>query len=118
MVTCLHRALTAPSRWPSRWTWPWTTSNPSLATEPTFAAPQACSLTTLRRPLPLEVSSALLFDPGTGRTRHTDFGSCYQAVTDKDRRHDGPFVTAVVTTGICCRPSCRARLPQAENVSF
>ncbi|MET8536640.1 Ada metal-binding domain-containing protein [Streptomyces sp. NPDC005065] len=49
---------------------------------------------------------------------HTDFGTCYQAVTDKDRRYDGQFVTAVHTTGIYCRPSWPARLPHAENVSF
>jgi len=36
----------------------------------------------------------------------------------KDRRFDGAFVTGVHSTGIYCRPSCPARVPRRENVSF
>ena len=36
----------------------------------------------------------------------------------KDARFDGWFVTAVLTTGIYCRPSCPARPPFARNVHF
>ncbi len=36
----------------------------------------------------------------------------------KDRRFDGTFVTGVHSTGIYCRPSCPARPPKRENVSF
>lgn len=36
----------------------------------------------------------------------------------KDRRFDGVFVTGVHSTGIYCRPSCPARPPKRENVSF
>lgn len=36
----------------------------------------------------------------------------------KDRRFDGVFVTGVHSTGIYCRPSCPARAPKRENVSF
>lgn len=36
----------------------------------------------------------------------------------KDRRFDGAFVTGVHSTGIYCRPSCAARPPKRENVSF
>jgi AraC family transcriptional regulator of adaptative response/methylated-DNA-[protein]-cysteine methyltransferase len=36
----------------------------------------------------------------------------------KDRRFDGMFVTGVHSTGIYCRPSCPARPPKRENVSF
>ena len=36
----------------------------------------------------------------------------------KDRRFDGAFVTGVHSTGIYCRPSCPARPPRRENVSF
>jgi AraC family transcriptional regulator of adaptative response/methylated-DNA-[protein]-cysteine methyltransferase len=43
---------------------------------------------------------------------------CWQAVVDRDRTQDGKFVTAVHTTGIYCRPSCAARTPNRENVSF
>jgi AraC family transcriptional regulator, regulatory protein of adaptative response / methylated-DNA-[protein]-cysteine methyltransferase len=38
------------------------------------------------------------------------------AVVRKDRRYDGKFVYAAVTTGIYCRPSCPARNPQRRNV--
>lgn len=47
-----------------------------------------------------------------------DHQQCYDAVTARDRRYDGQFVTAVKTTGIYCRPSCPARTPYAENVEF
>jgi AraC family transcriptional regulator of adaptative response/methylated-DNA-[protein]-cysteine methyltransferase len=42
----------------------------------------------------------------------------WQAVMDRDRGRDGEFVFAVSTTGIYCRPSCPARRPRCENVSF
>jgi len=40
----------------------------------------------------------------------------WTAVVSKDRRYDGKFVYAAVTTGIYCRPSCPARNPQRRNV--
>lgn len=43
---------------------------------------------------------------------------CYRAVQSRDRRFDGVFYTAVRTTGIYCRPSCPARTPARQNVSF
>ncbi|QWT25414.1 helix-turn-helix domain-containing protein [Subtercola sp. PAMC28395] len=36
----------------------------------------------------------------------------------KDSRFDGQFITGVHTTGIYCRPSCPARTPHPQNVSF
>jgi AraC family transcriptional regulator of adaptative response/methylated-DNA-[protein]-cysteine methyltransferase len=42
----------------------------------------------------------------------------WQAVITRDRGRDGDFVFAVSTTGIYCRPSCPARRPRRENVSF
>src|ERR671910_1861146 len=42
----------------------------------------------------------------------------WQAVVNRDRGRDGEFVFAVSTTGIYCRPSCPARRPRPENVSF
>lgn len=36
----------------------------------------------------------------------------------KDPRFDGWFFTAVVTTGIYCRPSCPVRPPRARNMRF
>lgn len=42
----------------------------------------------------------------------------WAAVVARDKKADGSFVTAVRTTGIYCRPSCTARRPLRENVSF
>jgi AraC family transcriptional regulator of adaptative response/methylated-DNA-[protein]-cysteine methyltransferase len=42
----------------------------------------------------------------------------WDAVVARDGRADGKFVFAVKTTGIYCRPSCPARRPLRENVSF
>ncbi len=40
------------------------------------------------------------------------------AVMARDDSYDGVFVTAVHTTGIFCRPSCPARKPRPEHVTF
>ena len=42
----------------------------------------------------------------------------WQAVLDRDTSQDGKFVFAVSSTGIYCRPSCPARRPRRENVTF
>src|SRR5687768_15399750 len=42
----------------------------------------------------------------------------WRAVQANDPRFDGVFVLGVKTTGIYCKPSCRARLPKRENVEF
>ena len=42
----------------------------------------------------------------------------WQAVCERDTRADGQFVFAVLTTGVCCRPSCRSRRARRENVRF
>lgn len=42
----------------------------------------------------------------------------WQSVLARDSNADGEFVFAVRTTGIFCRPSCRARHALRENVSF
>ncbi|WP_253376862.1 DNA-3-methyladenine glycosylase 2 family protein [Okibacterium sp. HSC-33S16] len=47
-----------------------------------------------------------------------DFTERYTAIQAKDSRFDGQFITAVRTTGIYCRPSCPARTPKPENVTF
>lgn len=47
-----------------------------------------------------------------------DTESCYRAVKSRDRRFDGVFYTAVLSTGIYCRPSCPAITPQRRNVVF
>jgi AraC family transcriptional regulator, regulatory protein of adaptative response / DNA-3-methyladenine glycosylase II len=47
-----------------------------------------------------------------------DHETCYRAVSSRDPRFDGWFVTAVTTTGIYCRPSCPATTPHRRNVTF
>jgi AraC family transcriptional regulator of adaptative response/methylated-DNA-[protein]-cysteine methyltransferase len=42
----------------------------------------------------------------------------WQAVLDRDGSLDGTFVFAVSSTGIFCRPSCPAKRPRRDNVSF
>ncbi len=42
----------------------------------------------------------------------------WQAVVERNRSLDGAFVFAVSSTGIFCRPSCPAKRPRPENVSF
>lgn len=47
-----------------------------------------------------------------------DADRCWQAVCERDGEQDGGFVFAVRSTGIYCRPSCPARRPLRDNVSF
>jgi AraC family transcriptional regulator of adaptative response / DNA-3-methyladenine glycosylase II len=49
---------------------------------------------------------------------HEDTERCVRAVQSKDDRFDGWFFTAVLTTGIYCRPSCPATPPKPENMRF
>jgi AraC family transcriptional regulator of adaptative response / DNA-3-methyladenine glycosylase II len=49
---------------------------------------------------------------------HEDTESCVRAVQSKDARFDGWFFTAVLTTGIYCRPSCPVVPPKPKNMRF
>ncbi|QDU73541.1 Bifunctional transcriptional activator/DNA repair enzyme Ada [Bremerella volcania] len=42
----------------------------------------------------------------------------YQAIVDRDAEMEGLFLFAVKTTGIFCRPGCKAKPPKRENVEF
>ncbi|WP_166844907.1 AlkA N-terminal domain-containing protein [Isoptericola sp. BMS4] len=46
------------------------------------------------------------------------FAERYRAIAARDTRFDGQFFTAVRSTGIYCRPSCPARTPNPENITF
>ncbi|MEF3353573.1 Ada metal-binding domain-containing protein [Paenibacillus sp. GYB006] len=46
------------------------------------------------------------------------FEKVYQAVLERSDRYDGIYYTAIRTTGIYCRPSCRSRTPKPENVTI
>jgi AraC family transcriptional regulator of adaptative response / DNA-3-methyladenine glycosylase II len=47
-----------------------------------------------------------------------DRDKCYRAVLARDGRFDGVFFTAVVSTGIYCRPVCPAKTPLKRNCRF
>jgi AraC family transcriptional regulator of adaptative response / DNA-3-methyladenine glycosylase II len=47
-----------------------------------------------------------------------DTERCVRAVRSKDERFDGWFFTAVITTGIYCRPSCPVLPPKTQNMRF
>ncbi|WP_017185789.1 Ada metal-binding domain-containing protein [Alkalibacillus haloalkaliphilus] len=42
----------------------------------------------------------------------------WEATTTCNSAYDGVFFYAVKTTGIFCRPSCKSRVPNRENISF
>lgn len=42
----------------------------------------------------------------------------YRALARRDRSYEGIFVAGIRTTGVFCRPGCRARTPRRENVAF
>lgn len=46
------------------------------------------------------------------------FAERYRAMSSRDARFDGQFITGVHSTGIYCRPSCPATTPKPANVSF
>jgi AraC family transcriptional regulator, regulatory protein of adaptative response / DNA-3-methyladenine glycosylase II len=47
-----------------------------------------------------------------------DEDTCYRAVLARDARFDSRVFTAVLTTGVYCRPSCPSRTPLRHNVRF
>ena len=47
-----------------------------------------------------------------------DHTSYYRALCARDRRFDGRFFVGVTSTGIYCRPVCRARTPKESNCRF
>jgi AraC family transcriptional regulator of adaptative response/methylated-DNA-[protein]-cysteine methyltransferase len=58
------------------------------------------------------MKSTLKPTPGRNKARR------WQAVLDRDGALDDTFVFGVSSTGIFCRPSCPAKRPRRENVSF
>lgn len=46
------------------------------------------------------------------------FAERYRAMSARDARFDGQFITGVHSTGIYCRPSCPAVAPKPRNVTF
>ncbi len=56
--------------------------------------------------------------PAAIRAGHDLFDERYRAMSSRDSRFDGQFITGVHSTGIYCRPSCPAMTPRASNVTF
>lgn len=42
----------------------------------------------------------------------------WKAINENNSNADGAFYYAVITTGIYCRPSCRSKLPNRDNVEY
>jgi AraC family transcriptional regulator of adaptative response/methylated-DNA-[protein]-cysteine methyltransferase len=63
------------------------------------------------RPQPSQATASHLDTMSTDEQR-------WNAVISRDAAQDGKFVFAVSTTGVYCRPSCAARRPRRENISF
>jgi len=51
-------------------------------------------------------------------TTSLSFKQKYDALCRRDSQFEGLFFIAVKTTGIFCRPGCKARIPKPENVVF
>src|SRR5690242_1340241 len=55
---------------------------------------------------------------GMATVTRLDPDTAWTAFMRRDRRWDGRIIGAVHTTGIYCKPSCPARRPKRENVTF
>jgi AraC family transcriptional regulator of adaptative response / DNA-3-methyladenine glycosylase II len=53
----------------------------------------------------------------TGRTE-LEPDICWQAIRSRDRRFDGRFFVAAVTTGIYCRPICPVPFAKPNNIAL
>ncbi|MFN2578381.1 MAG: bifunctional DNA-binding transcriptional regulator/O6-methylguanine-DNA methyltransferase Ada [Pyrinomonadaceae bacterium] len=59
-----------------------------------------------------------MIELSTAMPNSIDNPELWNAVLARDASRDGSFVFAVRSTGIYCRPSCPARRPRREQVSF
>ena len=62
----------------------------------------------------LNLESEINMTPGPRNAQN----KWWDAVLARDANHDGEFFFAVSTTGVYCRPSCPAKRPRRENVTF
>ena len=66
----------------------------------------------------MTTTNAILNPEVPGYMPSTSENNRWQAVLDRDATQDGRFFFAVSSTGVYCRPSCPARRPRRENVTF
>jgi AraC family transcriptional regulator, regulatory protein of adaptative response / methylated-DNA-[protein]-cysteine methyltransferase len=64
------------------------------------------------------MSSMAMTNKEAPRPRFLRDDERWEAIRRRDPAAHGAFYYAVQTTGVYCRPSCAARLPRRENVSF
>jgi AraC family transcriptional regulator of adaptative response/methylated-DNA-[protein]-cysteine methyltransferase len=58
------------------------------------------------------------FPMSAARPRLPQFRTMYRALSQRDAAYEGVFLTGVKTTGVFCRPTCKAKKPKVENVEF
>jgi len=86
---------------------------PSLASS-AILVEEAANLVSITQP-----NSTKPTAPGPDPQRlHRNQDELWHSVLERDPHQDGSFVFAVATTGVYCRPSCPARRPRRENVTF
>ena len=66
----------------------------------------------------LNLAEASDMTPNRRIEENDNQGPRWQAVVARDASQDGKFVFAVSSTGVYCRPSCPARRPRRQNVTF
>jgi AraC family transcriptional regulator of adaptative response/methylated-DNA-[protein]-cysteine methyltransferase len=86
------------------------TTDAILATE----VPSAMSITQSNSNVTNELAHDASNHPPAGPAKDQQ----WNAVIARDPTYDGQFVFGVSSTGIYCRPSCPARRPRRENVTF
>ena len=82
-------------------------------------------MTSTNTTFPTPTTNAILAEQSAGEMPDTRSNSIrltddqrWNSVIARDSARDGEFVFAVATTGVYCRPSCPARRPRRENVTF
>lgn len=60
----------------------------------------------------------MLHEAGVTQVPDIDIDAAWAAFAARDRTAEGRFVVGVRTTGIYCKPSCPARHPRREHVTF
>ncbi len=67
-----------------------------------------------------KIEDQMRAQPNSKKTNGTPISDeeSWKAVIARDSNFDGKLVFAVATTGVYCRPSCAARRPRRENVTF
>jgi hypothetical protein len=85
--------------------------------DPRFASKDGVPITNLEEPAMMSLTIKARDVAGPAGDFPSD-SERWEAVRRRDPAAVGAFVYLVRTTAVYCRPSCGARLPRRENVSF